>query len=54
MTHFGPLIPNFLSFILSFRSVCIYSNNHHHISYPVITVKGKILWAISICCPGCC
>lgn len=40
-----PLIPKFLSYILSFLYVGIYWNNHHHIFYPVKTINGKILWA---------
>ncbi|MGY3052669.1 putative membrane protein [Pedobacter sp. UYEF25] len=40
-----PLIPKFLSYILSFVYVGIYWTNHHHIFYPVKTINGKILWA---------
>ncbi len=40
-----PLIPKFLSYVLSFIYVGIYWNNHHHLLYPVKTINGKILWA---------
>ena len=40
-----PLIPVFLSYILSFIYLGIYWNNHHHLLQTVNTVKGGILWA---------
>jgi len=40
-----PLIPVFLSYVLSFIYVGIYWNNHHHTMQTVKTVKGGILWA---------
>jgi hypothetical protein len=40
-----PLIPNFLSYVLSFIYVGIYWNNHHHMLYTVEEVSGRILWA---------
>ena len=39
-----PLIPVFLSYILSFAYVGIYWNNHHHIFQAVKQVNGSILW----------
>ncbi|WPV02463.1 TMEM175 family protein [Mucilaginibacter sp. cycad4] len=40
-----PLIPVFLSYLLSFIYVGIYWNNHHHTMQAVRSVNGKILWA---------
>jgi uncharacterized membrane protein len=41
----GPLLPVFLSYILSFVYVGIYWNNHHHMLHAVTTVTGGMLWA---------
>ncbi len=41
----GPVIPVFLSYVLSFVFVGIYWNNHHHMMHAVRTVNGRILWA---------
>lgn len=40
-----PLIPVFLSYILSFTFLGIYWNNHHHLLQAVQRVNGPILWA---------
>ncbi len=40
-----PLIPVFLSYVLSFIYVGIYWNNHHHLLHTVHKVSGGILWA---------
>ncbi|MAZ28893.1 MAG: hypothetical protein CL868_17665 [Cytophagaceae bacterium] len=40
-----PLIPVFLSYVLSFIYLGIYWNNHHHLLYTVQRVNGSILWA---------
>lgn len=40
-----PLIPKFLSYVLSFIFVGIYWNNHHHLWQAVRKVNGSILWA---------
>lgn len=40
-----PLIPVFLSYVLSFTFVGIYWNNHHHLLQAVRQVNGRILWA---------
>ncbi len=40
-----PLIPTFLSYVLSFLYVGIYWNNHHHLLHTVHRVTGSILWA---------
>jgi len=41
----SPLLPVFLSYVLSFVYVGIYWNNHHHMLQTVRTVTGAILWA---------
>lgn len=41
----SPLLPVFLSYILSFVYLAIYWNNHHHLLQVVKYVKGGILWA---------
>ena len=40
-----PLIPVFLSYVLSFIFIGIYWNNHHHLLQAVRRVNGPILWA---------
>lgn len=40
-----PLIPVFLSYVLSFVFVGIYWNNHHHLFQAVQHVSGAVLWA---------
>ncbi len=40
-----PLIPVFLSYVLSFVFVGIYWNNHHHLLQAVEHVDGRVLWA---------
>ncbi len=40
-----PLLPVFLSYVLSFIYVGIYWNNHHHMLQTVKHVTGGILWA---------
>jgi uncharacterized membrane protein len=40
-----PLLPVFLSYVLSFIYVAIYWNNHHHMLHTVKHVSGGILWA---------
>lgn len=40
-----PLVPVFLSYILSFVYVGIYWNNHHHMLHTVKRVSGSVLWA---------
>src|SRR5207245_5337855 len=41
----APLIPVFLSYLLSFVFVGIYWNNHHHMFHAVHHVNGATLWA---------
>jgi uncharacterized membrane protein len=40
-----PLIPVFISYVLSFAVVGIYWNNHHHLFQAVRAVNGRVLWA---------
>lgn len=40
-----PLIPTFLSYVLSFVYVGIYWNNHHHLLHTSKVVTGTMLWA---------
>lgn len=40
-----PLLPVFLSYILSFVYLGIYWNNHHHMLQATKSVNGAILWA---------
>jgi uncharacterized membrane protein len=41
----GPLIPVFLSYMLSFIFIGIYWSNHHHLLHAVRYVNGRVLWA---------
>lgn len=40
-----PLLPVFLTYVLSFIYLGIYWNNHHHMLYATERINGKILWA---------
>jgi uncharacterized membrane protein len=40
-----PLIPVFLSYVLSFIYIGIYWNNHHHMLHAAGKVSGSVLWA---------
>jgi uncharacterized membrane protein len=40
-----PLVPVFLSYVLSFIYLGIYWNNHHHMLHTVTRVSAGILWA---------
>src|SRR3954447_6274383 len=40
-----PLLPVFLSYVLSFVYVGIYWNNHHHLLKAAHRVDGGIMWA---------
>ena len=40
-----PLLPVFLTYVLSFVFLGIYWNNHHHMLHATDRVNGKILWA---------
>lgn len=41
----APLVPVFMSYVLSFVYVGIYWNNHHHLLHTCTRVTGGILWA---------
>jgi uncharacterized membrane protein len=41
----APLLPSFLSYVLSFIYLGIYWNNHHHMLQATRRVTGSILWA---------
>jgi uncharacterized membrane protein len=41
----SPLLPVFLSYVLSFIHVGIYWSNHHHLIHTARHVTGGILWA---------
>ena len=40
-----PLVPVFVSYVLSFVFLGIYWNNHHHLLHAVHHVSGSTLWA---------
>ena len=40
-----PLIPVFISYVLSFVMVGIYWNNHHHLLHAAHRVNGPVMWA---------
>jgi len=40
-----PLLPVFLSYVLSFVYVAIYWNNHHNMLHAVQRINGRALWA---------
>jgi uncharacterized membrane protein len=39
-----PLIPVFISYVLSFVNIAIYWNNHHHMLHVTKHVNGNVLW----------
>ena len=41
----GPLVPVFLTYVLSFVFVGIYWNNHHHMLHAADRINGTVLWA---------
>lgn len=41
----SPLLPVFLTYLLSFIIISIYWNNHHHMFYLTERITGAILWA---------
>lgn len=40
-----PVVPVFLTYVLSFINIGIYWNNHHHMLQATEQINGKILWA---------
>jgi uncharacterized membrane protein len=45
LSALAPLVPAFLSYLLSFVFVGIYWNNHHHLLQAARSVSGPVLWA---------
>ena len=45
LSSLRPVLPVFLSYVLSFVYVGIYWNNHHHMLHVTSHVTGPILWA---------
>ena len=45
MASLRPLLPVFLSYVLSFIYVGIYWNNHHHLLHATHQINGPIMWA---------
>jgi uncharacterized membrane protein len=45
LSALNPLLPIFLSYVLSFLYIGIYWNNHHHMLHTVDRISGGILWA---------
>ena len=45
MAALQPLIPVFLSYVLSFVYIGIYWNNHHHMLHATQRISGGVLWA---------
>ena len=41
----APVVPVFLSYVLSFIYLAIYWNNHHHMLHTSRNVTGRMLWA---------
>jgi uncharacterized membrane protein len=44
MAALRPLVPVFISYVLSYVMIGIYWNNHHHLFHAVERVNGNILW----------
>ena len=40
-----PLVPIFLTYVLSYVFLGIYWNNHHHMMHATDRINGKVLWA---------
>lgn len=45
LTALRPVLPTFLTYVLSFVYLGIYWNNHHHMLHVTTRVNGAILWA---------
>jgi len=39
-----PILPVFISYLLSFMNVAIYWNNHHHMLHAAHKINGTVLW----------
>ena len=40
-----PVVPIFLTYVLSFAFLGIYWNNHHHMLHAAERINGRVLWA---------
>ena len=40
-----PVVPVFISYVLSFIHIAIYWNNHHHMVHAAHKISGTVLWA---------
>ena len=40
-----PLVPTFLSYVLSFFFICLYWNQHHHLLHAATKINGAVMWA---------
>jgi uncharacterized membrane protein len=45
LASLAPVVPVFLSYVLSFVYIGIYWNNHHHMLHAAKRVSGAVLWA---------
>ena len=45
LSDLTPILPVFLSYVLSFAYLGIYWNNHHHMLHVTKKVNGAVLWA---------
>lgn len=45
LSELGPVLPVFLSYVLSFVYLGIYWTNHHHLLHAAKKVDGRVLWA---------
>jgi len=44
-TALRPVLPVFLTYVLSFTILGIYWNNHHHMLHAATRISGTVLWA---------
>jgi uncharacterized membrane protein len=45
LSDLRPLLPELLSYVLSFTYIGIYWNNHHHLLHGAQQINGGIMWA---------
>jgi uncharacterized membrane protein len=45
LTDLRPVLPVFLTYVLSFAMLGIYWNNHHHLLHATDHISGRVLWA---------
>jgi uncharacterized membrane protein len=43
-TDLKPILPVFISYVLSFVNIAIYWNNHHHMLHAAHKTNGTVLW----------